>query len=109
MYTIFKLAVCVCLIAVCYKILIGSISTKEDTHQHCESVDFISTKASSLIKKHAELYGSARIIKVTDHVYVAVGFALANMIMIEGKTVREPRFIFNTMQCFLLNSSRLQN
>ena len=46
--------------------------------------DFKTSEASLLIKKHAEIYGSSQVIKVTDHVYVAVGYALANMIMIEG-------------------------
>lgn len=37
------------------------------------------------LKKHSDSLGPSRIIKVRDHVYVAVSYALANMIMIEGK------------------------
>jgi len=36
------------------------------------------------LKKHNEMYSTPRVYKVTNHVYVAVGYALANMIMIEG-------------------------
>ena len=44
-----------------------------------------------------------RVYKVTDHVYVAVGFALANMIMIEG-TVRY-KLMKLSVNCFgYLNS-----
>ena len=38
--------------------------------------------------------GRKRVIKVTDHVYVAVGYALANMIMIEGNACINALFTY---------------
>jgi len=37
------------------------------------------------LQKHSEMFKTSRIIKVTDYVYVAFNYAIANMIMIEGK------------------------
>ena len=39
------------------------------------------TKTMDPVKSHLR----PQVIKVTSHVYVAVGYALANVIMIEGK------------------------
>ena len=36
------------------------------------------------LQEHADELNQSEIIKVTDHIYVAYGYALANMIMIEG-------------------------
>ena len=37
------------------------------------------------LQAHADMLSKSEVIKVTEHVYVAVGYAIANMIMIEGK------------------------
>ena len=42
-------------------------------------------KAQEKLKKHSKTFDTPRVEKVTDGVYVAIGYALANMIMIEGK------------------------
>ena len=39
------------------------------------------------LKKFSEDYNEARVIKVTENVYVAVNYAIANMIMLEGTLV----------------------
>ena len=87
---IVKTTLCVGLIAVFYKFLINP-SFNDESVNDGTIVNFKSSDASLLIKKHSELYGNAHVIKVTQHVYVAVGFALANMIMIEG----EKKFLWN--------------
>lgn len=46
------------------------------------------------LKKHAESLGLPRIIKVRDHVYVAVSYAIANMIMIEGRSYFIPELLY---------------
>ena len=40
------------------------------------------------LKKHDEMFENPRVIKVTDHVYVGFGYAIANMIMVEGKKIK---------------------
>ncbi|XP_076802974.1 linear primary-alkylsulfatase-like [Clavelina lepadiformis] len=42
------------------------------------------TEASELLKRHHEIYSERRVVKVRDGVYVAIGYAIANMIMLEG-------------------------
>ena len=37
------------------------------------------------LRAHSAVFNESKIIKVTDGVYVAIGYALANMIMIEGE------------------------
>ena len=52
-----------------------------DTHSaspHPES-------GANLIRLHSNIYKQSRIMQVTDRIYVAVGYALANMILIIGK------------------------
>ena len=48
------------------------------------------------LQAHADMLSKPEVIKVTDHVYVAFGYALANMIMIEGTIVR----CFKSCFCF---------
>ena len=38
----------------------------------------------SALQEHSKMFENPRIIKVTEHVYVGVNFAIANMIMVEG-------------------------
>ncbi|XP_076812909.1 linear primary-alkylsulfatase-like [Clavelina lepadiformis] len=40
--------------------------------------------AIELIKRHNEIYNEKRVVKVRDGVHVAIGYALANMILLEG-------------------------
>ena len=70
-------------IAICYKMFIAD-ETYPSSNEELTASNFKSSEESMLIKKHAELYGNPHVVKVRDHVYVAVGYALANMIMIEG-------------------------
>ena len=44
-----------------------------------------SSDAIELIKRHNEIYNEKRVVKVRDGVYVAIGYALANMILLEGE------------------------
>ncbi|CAK8689077.1 unnamed protein product [Clavelina lepadiformis] len=43
-----------------------------------------SSDAIELIKRHNEIYNEKRVVKVRDGVHVAIGYALANMILLEG-------------------------
>lgn len=52
-------------------------------NQH-ENID-VELPVHPALKKHADSLTPPQVIKVRDHVYVAFGYALANMILIEGR------------------------
>lgn len=43
------------------------------------------SQATGKLKELSKTFATPRIDRVTDGIYVAIGYALANMIMIEGK------------------------
>lgn len=48
--------------------------------------DMTSSAVAAHDGKHVEIFKEPKVIKVTEGVYVAVGFALGNSILIEGLT-----------------------
>ena len=52
---------------------------------NADNLDSVSPPpVNPILQAHADSLSRPEIIKVRDHVYVAVGYAGANMIMIEG-------------------------
>ena len=80
MFAAIKLGVFVLFVSLVYKIFFVSTNVKTSTSMHFTKA----SEAENIVKSHFDIYGSPEIIKVMDSVYVAVGFALANMILIEG-------------------------
>ena len=77
---ILKLALCVILIAVTYKLMYFK---NENNVRRAHKEDHRSNE--DLLKQEYILDHNAQIINVTEHVYVGVGYGIGNMMMIEGK------------------------
>ena len=80
MNSVVKISVFAIIFAVGWKLLFAP-----PYHRTIKNVNApTASEAISIIKKHHERYGSPQIIKVMEHVYVGVGYAVANVILIEG-------------------------
>ena len=82
-----KLAAFVILIAVLYKVFVPFSPESIDA-----DVTLVQTKEAVLLNESmSNLFPSTGIITVIDHkLYVANGFAIGNIIMIEGKAILTP-------------------
>ena len=76
---IIKLAVLVILLAIGYKLLFSQLPDQ----QQPETDRNLKISKNKLLRTDI-LFNEPQILKVTEHVYVAMGYTFANMIMIEG-------------------------
>ena len=50
-------------------------------------LDLKARRADERLKRHSEEFSTKKVVRVADSVYVAIGYGLANCIMIEGKKI----------------------
>ena len=66
------------------KLLKGKDAEKDRRKRY---LDHKARKADERLKRHSEEFSTKTVVRVADDVYVAIGYGLANCIMIEGKVL----------------------
>ena len=72
-----------CIVAVCFSIY-QYYTTDKPQNEKDKILEEGKTKSNHSLAEHSKLFNKKEIVRVEDNVYCAIGFGLANCILIEG-------------------------